>query len=123
TKPKPMIIESVVDGQGIELLHRRVGIKIIREFAWTIDGLEKDAQTMFEHQVAARAALDANPAVKIESLLSIRPHVFQRTRPFGRLPGRIGIGPDAGWPEHVLPRQGDTQGRDAEQAALEGVAV
>src|ERR1043166_9707107 len=71
--PGPMIVEGGVKGEGVELLHGRIGIKWIIKFARAVQAFEEHAQAMLGNQVTAGAALDADPAVSLKFLSPVRP--------------------------------------------------
>src|ERR1043166_4862904 len=92
TGPIPVIVEGAVESEGVEFFDRRIGIEIVAEFARSVEGLEEDAQAVLRDGVAADAPLDAQAAVEIESLLAVRPHVFERAGMLCGFAGQVGIG-------------------------------
>src|SRR5258705_183369 len=118
-----MVIEHGVDCQRIELLYGRVGVQVVIELPGTVDILEEHAEPVLWNNAPARAALDANPAIDVEALLAVGPHVFDRAGAFPRDTLAAGIGVNAAGAKDVVPLHHDAQRGNAEEVALEGVAV
>ena len=123
TTPQPVIIESRVQRERVELLHGRISIERVVQLPRAIEVLEQHAQAVFRYQAATRAALNADAAVHIESLLAIGPHVFERASPLPRHALGLRIRPHAAGAEHVRLRHHNAERGHAQQVALEGGTV
>ena len=121
--PRPVVVESSVQGEGVELVHRGIGIEIVFEFAFAVDGFEENAETVFRDEVTARAALDANAAIDMKTVLAVRPHIFERTLALPGYAFRGWVGPHAGRTKHVVPCRRDAERGNAEEVVLKGIAI
>src|SRR5829696_10127062 len=68
TAPRPVIVEGRMQGEGVELLHGRILVERVFKFSWSINVFKQHAHSVLWNETAARAALNTNAAVHVESL-------------------------------------------------------
>ena len=81
SQPKPLVVESCVEAQRVELRHGCVGVHRVLQLSRAIIMLKEQSQTVFKNGAAAYAPLHAQPAVHVEALLPVWPHVLGGTGP------------------------------------------